>query len=90
MPLHQRSRVPESEPGAPAYFDSKPLAHLRLGPKIRIGWYGLWYGLLLLSACVPASIARFIAFELRGIPALGRGLLANLWHRAVIAVLGVE
>jgi hypothetical protein len=60
-------------------------ARRALWEKIRIGWY-----VLLLAACVPASIARFIAFELRRISALGRCLLADLRRPAVIAVLGVE
>jgi hypothetical protein len=62
-----------------------PLAQARRGPKIRIGWQDL----LPVSACVSASIARFIAFELAGVFALGCGLLADLRRRTVIAVLGV-
>jgi hypothetical protein len=39
---------------------------------------------------MAAAIAGFIAFELRWVPALCRGLLANLRRRSVIAVLRVE
>jgi hypothetical protein len=68
------------------YFGLKLLAHRRKRPKTGIGCYGLFP----LPACVPAPIARFIAFELGWVPALGRGLLANPWRRSVIAVLRVE
>src|SRR5580698_4457589 len=43
-----------------------------------------------LSAGVAASIARFIAFELSGVSALGRSLVAHFRRRAVIAVMRIE
>ena len=48
------------------------------------------YWLVLVSSCVAASIPHFISLELRGGFSLRCGLVANFWHRPLIAVLWVE
>jgi len=80
MPIYPKARR-----AATSFWVEHPApGHPRLRQEIRVGWCGL-----LASAGVSATIARFIAFELRGVPALGGGFLANFRRRAVIAVLGV-
>jgi hypothetical protein len=53
-------------------------------------FYISWYGLLLLLACMTASIPRFIAFERRWVFALLGSFLASLRRLAFIAVMRVE